>query len=372
MVDQPYIAPALEYSVSLRRQITFEAMRVFSGWGYREVQVPLIDYFDTIKRGLDEDAVERSLRFVDHAGNVMMLRTDVTPAIAKVVAYQLDSGGIRPPVRVSYANKIVRIDRGYERGAHESYQLGIELVGVPGLIGELEIMLIALELLDRLGLADYQINVTDHGIARHLINSTGAPSRIRRQVMKAIVARDPHGVRTILRELGIREHYIEALATLADLEGGLHQLARLQETLPDDRTLHDRLDAVRTLFASLSALGYKSRIRIDMAELGGASYYSGLAFNIVSETVGRSLGRGGRYDDLLGRFGGKEPAVGFSLSSESLVELLHPRTFQDSPIERVGGAVKITEEEFVEGFQIAIDRRLADKPARIVTGEEEP
>jgi len=230
---------------------------------------------------------------------------------------------------------------------------------------------VALELLDRLGLAEYHVNVTDHGIARHLIDATGAPARIRRLVMGAITVRDPHGVRTVLRELGIREQYIEALAILADLEGGLHQLARLQETLPDDRALHRRLEAVRTLFASLSALGYKKRIRIDMAELGGAGYYTGLAFNIVSETVGRSLGRGGRYDELLGHFGQAQPSVGFSLSSEALVELLHPKTFRDSPVERAGEAVRITEREFVEGFQLAIERRLADKPARIVAGDEE-
>lgn len=371
MVDSPYIAPALEQSVSLRRQVTFEAMRVFSGWGYREMQVPLLEHFDTLKHGLDEQAIEKSLRFVDHAGNVMMLRTDVTPAIAKGVAYQLLSGAFKPPIRASYANKIVRIDRGYDRGARESYQLGVELIGVAGVVGDLEVLLIALEFLDRLGVKDHQFNVTDHGIARHLLNETGAPARIRHEVLDAITARDPHHASTILRDLGIRDRYVNAIAILADLEGGLHQLDQLVEILPSDKHLAERIATFRKLFGTLAALGYKRRIRIDMAELGGQAYYDGLAFNIVSESAGRSLGRGGRYDNLLSRYGARQPAAGFSLSSEALVDLLHPKAYPPSRKEPQVSTLRIDPDHIVEGFQSIIKRRSHNQPARITTHDKD-
>src|SRR5690606_35810594 len=132
--------------------------------------------------------IERSFRFVDRSGNVMMIRTDVTPAIAKMAAYQLSSGHTHPPLRISYASKIVRLDRSAQRSALENYQLGVELIGVPGLLGEIEVFLIALESLEKLGVPDFQFNVTDHGIARHLITATGAPNRIRESVHEAIVA----------------------------------------------------------------------------------------------------------------------------------------------------------------------------------------
>ena len=366
MADTPHIAPALEQSVGLRRELTFQAMRVFSGWGYRELQIPLIDYFDSLKAGLDSDAVEKSLRFVDRRGDVMMLRTDITPVITKILTYQLESGHIVTPVRVSYANKIVRLDKGSERSVNESYQLGTELVGVPSLLGEIETFLIALELLDRLGLRDYQFNVTDHGIASHLLKESGAPARIREKVHSAIVARDPYGVRSILTDLGTREHFVEALAALADLEGGLHQLQRLQEILPDDRPLHKRLDNIRSLFATLSALGYKRRIRIDMAELGGAGYYDGIAFNIVSQTAGRSLGRGGRYEGLFERFGQRQVGVGFAISAEALAELLQPRAFEISTAGGFADEIHVSDAEMVEGFKKAIELRAHNRTARIV------
>lgn len=369
MIETTYIAPALDRSVGLRRQVTFQAMRVFSGWGYREIQVPLIDYFDTLKGGLDEAQIQQTFRFVDRRGNVMMLRTDVTPAVAKLVAYQLRSQSL--PLRVSYANKIVRIDRTLEGTNLESYSLGVELIGVPGLAGEVEVILVALELLERLGLKDFQVNVTDHGIAGYLLSATGAPRRIRTEVREAIVARDAAEVSRILRQLGIRRHFVDAISALASLEGGLYQLSQIQDALPDDRELVRRLDEMRRLFGVLSELGYKNRIRLDMAELGGAQYYTGIAFNIVSEGVGRSLGRGGRYDELIGVFGQSAPACGFSLSAEALVELVHPFADGAGRVSDVGEAVNVDPDDLVAGFEEALARRRFNKATRIASDDDQ-
>lgn len=364
MIETTYIAPALDRSVGLRRQVTFQAMRVFSGWGYREIQIPLIDYFDSIRDALGQEQIEQTFRFVDRQGNVMMLRTDVTPAIAKLVAYQLKSQQL--PLRVSYANKIVRIDRSLEGSNLESYSLGIELIGVPTLVGELEVLLMALEVLQRLGLNDFQVNVTDHGIASYLLGATGAPRRIRNQVREAIVARDADEVSRVLRQLGIRSHFVKAISALAGLEGGLVQLSQIEKALPDDRELVRRLDEMRKLFGVLSQLGYKKHIRLDMAELGGASYYTGIAFNVVSESVGRSLGRGGRYDELVGLFGSSAPAVGFSFSAEALVELLDPILDRSERVDDIAESIPVSASEPEIGLEEALQRRRFNKSARIV------
>ena len=214
MYESPYIAPALDQSVGLRRQVTFQTMRTFSGWGYREIQVPLIDYFDAYRRTLDEDAIAETLRFVSREGNLMMLRADVTPAVAKLISYQLSSQSM--PVRVSYANKVIRTSPAAVENI-ERYHLGVELVGVHGLIGDIEIFLVALEVLERLGVSDFQFNVCDNGIADHLLNATGAPRRIREAVWEAIIARDASEVVRILMQLGIRQHYIDAISAMARL-----------------------------------------------------------------------------------------------------------------------------------------------------------
>ena len=92
MSEHLYTSPTIDRSLSLRRHIMTTAMRSFGGWGYREIQVPLLHFFEALRPGLDEDQIERSFRFVDRGGNLMMLRPDVTPVIAQIFALQYGHG----------------------------------------------------------------------------------------------------------------------------------------------------------------------------------------------------------------------------------------------------------------------------------------
>lgn len=364
MLDYQFITPALDRSISLRRQVTAQAMQVFAGWGYREIQVPLLEHFDSLKRGLDENQIARSFRFVDRSGNLMVLRPDVTPAVAKTYAYQLQ--GLPVPLRVSYANKVVRIERSFGGAQLESYQVGAEFIGTQGLVADTEILLVVLEVMERLGLKHFHINLADHMTARHLLNATGAPSRIREDVLDAILARDPDEVRAILGGLGTRRSFIEAIAVLASLEGGLQQLDAIERLLPNDVALVKRLNYLRDLENTMDQLGFGTRVRIDLGELEGPSYYTGIAFSLVSEGVGRRLARGGRYDELTGMFGAPAPAAGFSFSLEALVELLHPQTGQLSTRGRRSELIKVDKSDPVEGLRAALQRRQNNLPTRII------
>ncbi|MFU8803795.1 MAG: ATP phosphoribosyltransferase regulatory subunit [Bradymonadaceae bacterium] len=364
MLDYQFITPALDRSVSLRRQVTAQAMQVFAGWGYREIQIPLLEHFDSLKRGLDEDQISRSFRFVDRSGNLMVLRPDVTPAVAKTYAYQLQ--GLPVPLRVSYSNKVVRIERSFGGAQLESYQVGVELIGGEGLVADVEILLVVLEVLDRLGLERFHINLADHHTARHLLNATGAPSRIREDVQEAIHARDPDEVRAILNNLGARKPFVEAIAVLAGLEGGLQQLDWIERLLPNDLALIKRLNYLRDLERTMDELGYGTQVRIDLGELEGPSYYTGVAFSVVSEGVGRRLARGGRYDDLVGMFGAQTPAAGFSFSLEALVEILHPQTGQLGNLGKRSELINVNKTEPVQGLRDALERRRNNLPTRLV------
>ncbi len=268
MVEHQHLTPALDRSVSLRRQVTSQAMQVFAGWGYREIQIPILDYFDSLKEGLDDRQVARSFRFVDRTGNLMVLQPDITPAIAKVYAYQLQ--GTPLPLRLSYANNVVHIERSLTGDQLESSQLGIELIGARGLVADVEVLLVAREVLEELGLENYQINVADHRTAKLLLSATGAPSRIRDEVRRAIIARDPDAVREILTGLGAREVYVEALAVLSELRDGAEQLATIRELLATHVKVLERLDYLRALERTIDELGYAENVRLDLGELGVA------------------------------------------------------------------------------------------------------
>ncbi len=369
MLDIQPATPALDRSVSLRRQVTAQAMQVFGGWGYREIQIPLLDHFDALKRGLDEDQIARSFRFVDRSGNVMMLRPDVTPAVAKTYAYQLR--GLPLPLRVAYANKVVRVEESFGTSQVESYQLGAELIGRRGLVADVEVLLIVLEVLERLGLRRFHINLGDHRLARLLLNASGAPRRIREDVEEAILSRDPDEVRRILVNLGTRKRFVDAVVVLAELEGGLQQLDEIEAILGDDRALQERIEYLRDVERTVDQLGYGRRVRIDLGELDGPGYYTGIGFSVVSEGASRRIARGGRFDKLIGHYGSETPAVGFSFSLETLVELLHPKISQRSRARRDHEVVTVHTDDAATGFEEALKRRRNNLSARIVAKKEE-
>ncbi len=344
-------------------------MHVFAGWGYREIQVPILDYFDSLKEGLDERQIARSFRFVDRTGNLMVLQPDLTPAIAKVYAYQLQ--GTPLPLRLSYANKVVRIERSLTGEQLESNQLGIEFIGARGLVADVEVLLIALEGLEQMGLEQYQLNVADHRTAKLLLSATGAPGRIRDEVRRAIIARDPDAVREILMGLGARQVYIEAVAVLAELRDGREQIAALRELMATHVKVLERLDYLKSLERTIDDLGYSEHVRLDLGELGGADYYTGVGFNVVAEGVGRELGRGGRYDELVGHFGAETPAVGFSFSLETIVEYLHSAHPNQSSFSSRGDAIYVDPGAPLKGLRTALERRRKDKPTRVVSRPQE-
>ncbi len=363
--DHQFSMPALDRAVSLRRQVTAQAMQVFSGWGYREIQIPLIEQFDSIKSGLDEDQVSRSFRFVDRDGNLMVLRPDITPAIAKTYAYQLRGSAL--PLRVSYSNKVVRIERGFASTQFESYQVGIELIGAEGLAADVEILLIVLELLDRLGLKRFQINLADHKVAMMLLSLTGAPTRLRNEVESAVLARDSDEVRSILNGLGTRKPIVEAIAVMASLEGGVGKIAEIEALLPNEIALLARLRYLHSIEQTMTELGFGTQVRVDLGEVDGPGYYTGVGFTVVAEGLGRRLARGGRYDELIGFFGQQTPAVGFSFSLESMVELLHPHSGYQGERRRSADTVRIDGDDPVAGFKSVLERRSQDLPTRVLS-----
>lgn len=369
MFDFQQATPALDRSVSLRRQVTAQAMQVFGGWGYREIQIPLLEHFDALKRGLDEDQIARSFRFVDRAGNLMVLRPDVTPAVAKTYAYQLR--GLPLPLRVAYANKVVRIERSFGTEEVESYQLGAERIGRRGVVADVEVLLVVLEVLERLGLRRFHINLGDHKLAQLLLNATGAPRRIRGEVEEAILSRDPDQVRRILQNLGTRSKYVDATAVLAGLEGGLQQLDVIEETLNGHSKVRQRIEYLRDVERAVDELGYGSRVRIDLGEIDGPGYYTGIGFSVVSEGASRRIARGGRYDKLIGQYGADTPAVGFSFSLETLVELLHPKATRDARKRQNHEVVAVQENSPADGFEEALERRRNNLSTRIVARDNE-
>ena len=293
-----------------------EAVRgTFERFGYGEVYTPALEYESTLAtaRGAGtapEPASARpAYRLFDENGEVLVLRSDMTVPIARVAATRYAVA--EPPLRFCYfahAYRGVRPQRGQPR---EFLQAGIELIGSPAPDGTAEALTVLCAALDAAGLEDYRVGLGDAGLYPALLDSFAVPEPDRGPLVAALVARDFVGLEREIAALGLATDAAELLFSVPQLRGGEDVLESpggpLSEAVARLRAVRERLDA-----------GVGERLIFDLGLLRGLGYYTGAVFEVYDPALGAPLGGGGRYDELLARFGRPLPAIGFALSVERL------------------------------------------------------
>jgi ATP phosphoribosyltransferase regulatory subunit len=280
------------------RAIT-EAMRaVFESRGYGEVATPALEYETVLTVG-DPAAADPAYKLFDEHGNVLVLRSDMTIPIARVVATRYEHS--EPPLRFCYFAHAYRSVRPQRGQAREMLQAGIELVGAPGPEGTAEAIAVLCEGLDAAGLENYRVGVGDASLYRRLLDRLDVPQHARAQIMHELVTRDFVGL-----EREVAEHGHPELLRVPAVRGGREVL--------DDVPEADELRAVYELLPP--AIG--ERVIFDLGLVRSLSYYTGAVFEVYDAALGAPIGGGGRYDELLGRFGRDLPACGWALNVERL------------------------------------------------------
>lgn len=283
-------------------------------WGYRAVDLPVFEFAGVVERGLGAEGSGELLHFVEpESGEIATLRPDMTPQIARIIATRLR--GLPPPYRLSYEGAVVRRRAGRARKHRQVAQIGAELAGAEAGDAEVELLSAAADALRATGLSRFTIDLSDAGIVEALV--AGAPRAASLAVTSALRRKDEAELADVTRELP----HGETLVALARLHGGedvvRETLARLAGT--PARPASERLAA---LFRRLSSAGLEATITVDPADVRGFSYYTGATFDIYAEGNGFSLGGGGRYDALLGRFGAPMPAAGFAVDVDAVERAL--------------------------------------------------
>jgi ATP phosphoribosyltransferase regulatory subunit len=280
------------------RAITEAVRGVFDARGFGEVATPALEYEEVLTRG-DAAAADPAYKLFDERGNVLVLRSDMTIPIARVVSTRYRTA--EPPLRFCYlahAYRSVQHGRGQPR---EMLQAGIELVGLPGPEGTAEALSVLCEALDAAGLENYRIGVGDASLYPRLLDRLGVPASERAQILHELVTRDYVGLQREVERFGAEE-----LLSVPQRRGGAEVLAAVQEA--------GELAAVHALLPEQVA----ARVIYDLGLTRSLGYYTGAVFEVYDAALGTPIGGGGRYDDLLGRFGRDLPACGWALDVERL------------------------------------------------------
>jgi ATP phosphoribosyltransferase regulatory subunit len=305
----------------LRRAVEDAVMSVFDGWGYEEIATPSVDYYALFERGMGREEARRSFRFADTDGRMLALRPDVTSSVARAAA-TLFAGAPRP-LRFCYAASIFRQrPRSQAEWKRQSRQLGCELIGAGGAEADVEVLTIVAEVLERLGLGRFcRVTLNHVGVFNGIAEQLGLSAEAREEMRRLIDIRDAAALEQFLARLGKTSATVTRAGRLTRLAGGREVPREARELLSNERS-RAALDELESLRSVVDALGFGERFSIDLADVSGLDYYTGLVFKIYITGAGARVGGGGRYDELTANFGRREPAIGFVLDGDVLNDVL--------------------------------------------------
>jgi ATP phosphoribosyltransferase regulatory subunit len=290
-------------------RVISEAVRaVFERHGYGEVYTPALEYESTLARA-ELQGARPAYRMFDEQGEILALRSDMTVPIARVVATRYAE--VPPPLRFSYfahAYRGVRPQRGQPR---EFLQAGIELVGAPAPDGTAEALTVLCAALDAAGLRDHRIALGDASLYPALMDSLGVRPEARQPLIDALTAHDFVALEHEIEALGLSPEDSETLLATPQRRGTADVLGA------GDGPVGEAVAGMRAVEALLDP-GIAARVIFDLGLTRDPGYYTGAVFDVYDPALGVPIGGGGRYDELIGRFGRSLPAVGFALNVERL------------------------------------------------------
>ncbi len=329
-------------------------------WGYRPVVPPGLEYVEVLARPLDDPAAEAALcRIVDRAtGHTLALRSDFTPQVARIVGARFREASL--PLRLCYEGAVVR-DAPAQRGrSREIHQVGAELLGVLDPEADAEAIALLIGCLAEAGVCDFKVDVGQVEFFKGILQGASLAAEDGAALTSCVARKDVSELERLLARLPLRDRTKALLAELPLLAGGVDVLDRASELV---ETEHSRraLENLAAVVGYVDRHGLAAHLTIDLGELRGIDYHTGVMFEAFVPQWGAPLCRGGRYDGLLGLYGPDLPATGFSLDLLAVTEAL-----------RLQGGVRRPAPRGVFIVNYAADRSQALELARALRGRGIP
>jgi ATP phosphoribosyltransferase regulatory subunit len=289
----------------LRRSI----LDLFFSQQYELVMPPLIEYTDSLLTGTGHDLELRTFKVVDQlSGRMMGLRADITPQVARIDAHLLNREGV---TRLCYCGSVLHTRPAGPAATREPIQLGAELYGDAGVEADLEILRLLCRALELAGVRNARIDIGHVSVFRAIAQGGDIEPELEGKLFEALQRKDSPALRELTRALNAKTR--DALLALPDLYGGAEVLDLAEKRLPKLAALSRALGALRELAKACSL-----PVSLDLAELRGYHYHTGVVFDAYCDNVAGAVARGGRYDEVGKAFGRARPATGFSIDLRSL------------------------------------------------------
>ncbi len=343
------------------RRIEEGMLAEFARWGYRKIITPLFEYLDPLSVGLGDELKNKVMKFVDpSSGEVVALRPDITPQVGRIVATQMRDHS--SPLRLCYNGRVVRFEEKGSGKEREIFQVGCELIGLQSAEADAEIIALSVKSLGKSGIKNLVLDIGHTGILRHLLGETGER---RGDIEEALKKKDQEALSRAIKDSKAPKGIKDTLMSLPSLFGGMEVLKEAKKI----RLISKYIKELENVLSVIDDYQSDCDINIDLAEIRGFNYYTGVTFEILSRDIPAPLVRGGRYDELMGKYGYDSPATGFAVDVESLLNA-YKKDLENNQIHFVvipkksslrREAIRLAEWLRSSGFKVVLDLNLNPK-----------
>ena len=295
--------------------------KLYINTGYLEVISPTLEFYDVFQRNTISSDQEKMYKIFDNAGRILVLRPDMTMPIARIVATKLRDSLY--PLRICYSGNIFRMNENFNGKVSEMTQSGIEIIGSESLKADAEVIITAIQVLIAIGVRKFELEIGQAEFFKGLIEDIDFTEGEMEKLRSLVENKNFGTLREFIEEkeaiLGMEN--VEALKKLPELFGGIEVLAKARMLTQNKRALA-AIDTIEKIFEKIEMVGLGAHISIDLGMVQHIDYYTGITFRGYSSEVGTTIISGGRYDNLISKFGGDMPAVGFAMDVDNVLFVL--------------------------------------------------
>ena len=350
----------LEYAKKLKLEaVVHKTMKLY---GYQDIQTPTFEFFDVFSKEIGTTSSKDLYKFSDQEGNTLVLRPDFTPSVARCAAkYQMEEV---KPIRLCYQGNTFSNTLSLQGKLKEVTQTGVELIGDASVEADGEMISLVVEALKNTGLKDFQVSIGEAEYFKGICEEVGFDSETEATLRDYISGKNYFGVQEILKTSHISETQKNTILKINDLFGNHQVLEEARKLVTNSRSLQ-ALDRLSALYQVLVTYGVESYISFDLGMLSKYNYYTGVIFRAYTYGVGDAIVKGGRYDDLIGRFGKSAPAIGFMIVIDDLLNAINRQKIEVS-LEKKSCLVIYQPESFQSALQLVQKIRLKGFAAELV------
>lgn len=299
---------------TLRRAI----LDLYQSYGYELVAPPILEFLDSLLTGTGSDLNLQTFKLVDQlSGRTLGLRADMTPQVARIDAHLLNRKGV---TRLCYAGSIAHARTPVGSSAREELQLGAEIYGCANWEADFEAISLLLQTLKVAGLNQVYLDLSHAGVLEGILHGQTLNKGDVEALYSLLQSKDRPRLAIWAKSLPAES--AKALMALTELNGSCAQvLESAKKALPKHPLIDDALALLEKLAAATAALPGDVELSIDLADLRGYQYHSGVMFAAYVDKLPQPIARGGRYDHVGQAFGRPRPATGFSMDLLTLASL---------------------------------------------------